>query len=162
MDKKLKDLIEDQINKELWSAYIYYDMAEFYRARGLDGFHHYFEKQAHEEYEHAEKFAEYLQDLGVAFEMKPIAAPGYKYHDFRDPLVTQLEHEKLVTSLIEKIYAESVALKDYKTTAFLTWYINEQFEEEKIAKDLLDKFDLFAKDDKAMLYKLDKELGERK
>lgn len=160
MDKKLQTLIEDQINKELWSAYIYFDMAEYYRAKSLDGFHKWFEAQAKEEFEHAEKFAEFLQDLEVPFRLKAIAEPGKEYKDIREPLVYQCEHEALVTSLINNIHKVAVELGDSKVTNFIQWFIAEQMEEEKTAKELLSKYDLFGKDGGLGLYELDKELGK--
>lgn len=159
MDKKLVDLLEDQINKELWSAYLYYDIAEYYQAKSLDGYHKHFEAQAKEEIEHAEKIAEFLHDRDIPFSMKAIAAPSEKFNDLREPLVFQLEHEKLVTSLIHNIYNEAVKLNDLAVKNFMEWFISEQVEEEKHSKEMIDKFDLYGKDGSG-LYHLNKELSK--
>ena len=157
MDKQLHDLIEDQINKELWSAYISLDMAEYYQAKGLHGLHAWFEKQAKEEVEHAEKFMEFLHDRDESFSLKPIAAPGKVYKDLREPLVYQIEHEKLVTSLILAIYNKAKEVGDVLVEHFMSWYVNEQLEEESHSKELLDQYDLFAKDGGLGLREFDKD-----
>ena len=162
MNKKLLALIEDQINKELWSAYIYYDMAEFYRSKGLDGFHKWFENQAREEVEHAEKFMEFLHDRDEEFALKSIEAPNQKYKDLREPLVYQVEHEKLVTSLILNIYKCAKEVGDISAEVFMHWYVNEQMEEESHSKDLLDRYDMYGKDGGLGLHQIDKEIGKDK
>ena len=156
MTNDLKKLIENQINKELYSAYLYFDIAEYYRSRGLDGLHEHFEEQAREEIEHAEKFAEYLHDMEVEFSLLPIDAPKNSFKTLRDPLVLQLEHEKYVTSLILDIKKQAEKDKDFKCSNFIEWYISEQMEEEKHSKDMLDLYDLIAKDGGLGLYTFDK------
>lgn len=158
MNKELTELIENQINKELWSAYLYLDVAEYYRSKGFDGLHKYFEAQAKEEVEHAEKFMEFLHDEDISFELKLIEGPKNHFKDLREPLVFQIEHEKVVTSLIYKIYDKAVEVKDHRVSEFLRWYINEQTEEEKTAKDLLDRYDLLSTSGGIGLLKFDKSL----
>lgn len=162
MDKKLYDLIINQINKELYSAYAYYAVAEFYREKGLNGFHSWFEKQAHEELEHAERFSEYLQDNGEKVTFKAIDALDEQFSDLRAPLLFQIKHEAYVTSLINAIYQRASEINDYAASNFLDWFIAEQMEEEKHSRELLIQYDLFAKDGGAGLFKLDHELSERK
>ena len=161
MEKRLQELLEDQANKELWSAYLYLDIAEFYRAKGFDGLHSWFEHQAQEEIEHAEKFMEFLHDSDVPFRLKPIDAPVEKFDDLKAPLLFQLKHEKLVTSLIMNIYEEALKEHDHMVTRFLDWFIDEQFEEEKHSKELIDRYELLC-DSGLGLAKFDKELKERK
>ena len=160
MDKQLRDLIEDQINKELWSAYIYYDMAEFYQSKSLHGHHTWFEKQAKEEVEHAEKFMEFLHDREQSFALKPIAAPGKVYKNLREPLEYQVEHEQLVTSLILAIYNKAKEVGDPLVEHFIGWYDNEHLDEESHSKELLDQYDMFAKDGGLGLYQFDKNCGK--
>jgi len=161
MEKKLIDLIEDQINKELASAYIYYDIARYYKANSLNGFYSWFEKQTKEEVEHAEKFMNYLHDLGIEFKMKAIEAPNKEFKSFRDPLVLQVEHEAYVTSLIHNLFKEARKADDIALLHFLTWYVDEQVEEEANAAELLAKYDMFAKDGGIGLYEMDKDMGKR-
>ena len=163
MTPALKILIEDQINKELYSAYLYFDIAEYYRAKGLKGFHVWFEQQAREEIEHAERFAEYLHDLSVPFVLKPIEAPSNDFQSIREPLVLQIKHEKYVTSLIHAIVRQAEKDGDIGTVDFLSWYVAEQREEEEKATALLTRYDVFADGDKVGLYHMDKDLlTERK
>lgn len=158
MQEKLVELIQKQINWELYSAYAYYAVAEFYRSRGLDGFHAYFEEHAKEEIEHAEKFSEYLQDNGIAVVLGDIKALDMKFESLRDPLVFFVEHEKEVTALINAIYREARSQDNLDAMNFLQWYISEQREEEKTANDLLSKYDLFVNNDPLALYHLEKDL----
>lgn len=160
MKDKLIKLIQSQINWELYSAYAYYAVAEFYRSKGLPGFHSYFEKQAKEEIEHAEKLSEYLQDHDVAIELADIKALKEKFVSLRDPLVFFVNHEKEVTALIHALYREARAEDDLEAMEFLSWYVKEQGEEEKSSSDLLQKFDLFASNGGLGLYELDKELAK--
>ena len=160
MDKKVKDLINDQINKELYSAYLYLDMANYYDDKGLSGFANWYEKQAKEEEEHAMKFYAYLHDNNEKVKLLPIDAPKTSYKTIKAPLDAALKHEKYVTSLIHAIYQAADAAQDCRTKNFLAWFIEEQGEEEKNAQELVDKMELFG-DDKQALYLLDKDLGAR-
>lgn len=161
ISKKLAALINEQINAELYSAYLYQDIANYYYAEKLIGFSKWFDKQAEEELEHAKKFIEYLRENGHAVVLKDVKAPKNAFKTIRDGLALQLTHEEAVTALIYKIMDQAVEDKDYRSQNFLKWYVDEQTEEEAHSHELLEKFDLYGSD-VAILYKLDKELGERK
>ena len=161
MDKKVYELLNDQINKEMYSAYLYLDMANFYTDRNLDGFAHWFEVQAAEEMEHGMKIYRYLHDNDQKVVLEAIAKPDKTYTELDDPLKAAYEHEQYVTSLIHAIYAASVEAKDYRTMQFMDWFIAEQCEEEKDAKGLVDKYQLFAKEGGFGLYHLDSEMKSR-
>ncbi len=160
IDKKIAELINEQVNKELYSAYLYLDFANYYESEGLDGFAHWYQVQAQEERDHAMMMRRYLIDNGVRVTFDAIVKPDKvaKKHD--DPLAFGYEHEQYVTSLINNIYAEAFKLHDFKTMQFLDWFIKEQGEEEKNAEDMLRKFELFGHDAKG-LYALNQELGAR-
>ena len=160
MDKKVRDLLNDQITKELYSAYLYLDIANYYADKGLDGFAHYYEVQAKEEEEHALKFYAYLHDNNEKVKLGTIDAPNTAFKSLKAPLSAALKHEIYVTELINKIYEAADKAKDYRTKNFLGWFIEEQCEEEKNAQEIVDKMDLFG-DDKQALYLLDKELNNR-
>lgn len=160
LDKKIAKLINEQINKELYSAYLYLDFADFYADQGLDGFANWYEVQAREESDHALMMRRYLIDNGISIVLDAIAKPDKKLENIVDPLKAGLEHERYVTSLINNIYGEAFAIKDFKTMQFLDWFVKEQGEEEKNAEDLLKKAELFGKDAKG-LYALNQELGAR-
>lgn len=160
MNEKLTKMLQAQINWELYSAYAYYAVSEFYRRKGLKGFHVFFSKQAQEEMEHAEKLSEYLADHDSRVLFSDIKALRKDFTELRDPLVFFVEHEKEVTSLIHALYREAREEDDLEAMEFLRWYVNEQTEEEKTSKELLEKFDLFVKDNSLALYQLDKELAK--
>lgn len=160
MDHKVSQLLNEQINKEFYSAYLYLDMANFYAARGLDGFANWFEVQAREEQDHAMLFYRYLQNNSEAVTLEAIARPDKAFETLADPLDAALEHEKYVTSLINTIYAAAQEARDFRTTQFLDWFIKEQGEEEKNASDLITKMALFGSDAKG-LYMLNSELAAR-
>ena len=160
MDKKVSELLNDQINKEFYSAYLYLDMANFYASKGLDGFANWYEIQAKEEQDHAMLFYQYMHNNSEAVTLDAIAKPDKVYTELIDPLKAALEHEKYVTSLINAIYAAAQAADDFRTVQFLDWVVKEQGEEEKNSADLITKMELFGSDPKG-LYMLNSELGGR-
>ena len=104
MDKKVAMLINEQINKEFYSAYLYLDFANYYASVGLDGFENWYRIQAQEERDHAMLFYQYLQNNGEKVTLEAIAKPNHVLENHMDPLVAGLEHEQYVTSLINNIY----------------------------------------------------------
>lgn len=160
MDKKVSELLNDQINKELYSAYLYLDMANFYASKGLDGFANWYEIQAKEEQDHAMLIYKYLHNNSQTVTLGAIAKPDKEYKELMDPLKAAYEHEQYVTSLINAIYAAAQAVNDYRTVQFLDWFVKEQGEEEKNSSDLITKMELFGGDAKG-LYMLNSELAGR-
>ena len=160
MDKKVSALINDQINKELYSAYLYLDFANYYGSVGLDGFENWYRIQAQEERDHAMLFYQYLQNNGEKVTLEAIAKPDKVLDSHMAPLKAGLEHEQYVTSLINTIYEAAFEVKDFRTMQLLDWFVKEQGEEENNADNLVKKFELFGDDPKS-LYMLDSELGAR-
>ena len=160
MDQKVAYLLNDQINKEFYSAYLYLDMANFYTRKGLDGFANWYEIQAKEEQDHAMLMYQYLHNNDVEVTLEAIAKPDKVFSTLMDPLKVGLEHEKYVTSLINNIYSAAVAVNDFRTTQFLDWFIKEQGEEEKNSTDLITQMELFG-DDARSLYMLNSEPAGR-
>lgn len=160
MERKVAELLNDQINKELYSAYLYLDMANFYEDKGLDGFANWYKIQAQEERDHAMLFYQYMHNNDEKVTLEAIAKPDKEFNDLIDPLKAGLEHEKYVTSLINAIYAEASKVNDYRTTQFLDWFIKEQGEEEKNATDQITKMELYGSDSRG-LYLLNSELAAR-
>ena len=160
MDKKVYELLNDQINKELYSAYLYLSFADYYTDEGLDGYANWYEIQAQEERDHALIFRKYLQENGMKVKLLAIDQPDKEFSSYIEPLEAGLEHEKYVTSLINDIYAAAVEVNDYRTQKFLGWFIDEQLEEEDTASDMLTKMKLFG-DDSRSLYELNQEYASR-
>ena len=160
LNKEVAKLLNDQINKEFYSAYLYLDIANYYADQTLEGFENWFFVQTQEERDHALLFRKYLLNNGETVSFSSIDAPSHKYSDFRDPLVAAFEHEQFITSSINAIYEEAYKNRDFRTMQFLDWFTKEQGEEEKNADDNIKKFDLFGNDSKG-LYMLDSELKAR-
>ena len=160
LNQKIVNLLNDQINKELYSAYLYLDFANYYADEGLDGFAHWYEVQAQEERDHAFMIRRYLINNGVKVEFQAVSKPDKVFENHLAPLEAGYEHEQYVTSLITAIYHEAFEQKDYKTMQFLDWFIKEQGEEETNADDMVKKMKLFGNDAKG-LYALNQELAAR-
>ena len=160
MDQKVAKLINEQINKEFYSAYLYLDFANYYAAVGLDGFENWYRVQAQEERDHAMLFYQYLQNNGEKVTFEAIAKPDHVLTDNMAPLKAGLEHEQYVTSLINDIYAAAFEVRDFRTMQLLDWFVNEQGEEEKNAADMITKREMFGTDAKG-LYMLNSEMGAR-
>lgn len=160
MEAKIYDLINDQINKELYSAYLYLSIADFYKDAGLDGYANFYFIQAQEERDHALIFRKYLLENDYMPVLKAIDAPDKEFHDFLEPLKAAYAHEQYVTNLINNIYKEALAENDYRACKFLEWFIDEQMEEEDTARDMITKMELFG-ENRHSLYELDAALQER-
>ncbi len=160
LNKEIAKLLNEQINKEFFSAYLYLDMANYYADKNLSGFENWFFVQSQEERDHALLFRKYLLNNSEPIEFFEISAPGLEYTDFKMPLVKALEHEQEVTASINNIYAHAYKINDFRTMQFLDWFIKEQGEEEKNADENIKKFELFGGDPKS-LYMLDNELKAR-
>lgn len=160
LNQEITKLLNEQINKEFYSAYLYMDMANYYAEKNLNGFENWFFVQTQEERDHALLFRQYILNNGEAVVLAEIAAPKEKYGNFREPLVKAFEHEQYVTASINNIYEAAYKIKDFRTMQFLDWFIKEQGEEEKNADDNIKRYDLFAGDPKG-LFMVDSEMKAR-
>ena len=160
MDKKVHELLNEQINKEFYSAYLYLDFSNYFKRRGLDGFANWYMIQAQEERDHAMLFYQYLQNENQIVTLDAIAKPDKDLSSDMEVLKLGLEHEKYVTSLINEIYAAAYDVKDFRTMQFLDWFVKEQGEEETNANDMITKMELFGSDPRS-LYMLNSELAAR-
>ena len=160
LDKKVVELLNQQINKEFYSAYLYLDFSSFYKDKGLDGFANWYQVQAQEERDHAMLFYQYLHNNNVRPVLEVVDKPSVPMENLKDPLEAGLRHEEYVTGLIHNIYAAAQEVRDFRTTQFLDWFVKEQGEEETNANDLITKMELFGSDPKS-LYMLDNELKAR-
>ena len=160
LDKKVKELINQQINKEFYSAYLYLDFSNYFEAKGLDGFANWYKVQAQEERDHAMLFYQYLHNNNESVTLDAIAKPDVVLDSDMTVLKAGLKHELYVTSLINDIYAAAYEVKDFRTMQLLDWFVKEQGEEETNANDLISKMELFGFDPKS-LYMLNGELATR-
>ena len=160
MDKKVAKLLNEQINKELYSAYLYLDFSNYFERRGLSGFANWYYVQTQEERDHAMLMYRFLLNNDETVTFEQIAKPTHDCKTDLDILKAGLAHEKFITASIDAIYADAYTQKDFRTMQFLDWFVKEQGEEEKNALDMITKYELFGSDAKG-LYMLDKELQAR-
>ena len=160
LDGKVAQLLNTQINKEFYSAYLYLYFSNFYDDKGLDGFANWYKVQAQEERDHAMLMMQYLQNNDMDVTLEAIDKPAADLSELIDPLKAGLTHERYVTQLIHTIYGAASEVKDFRTMQFLDWFVKEQGEEETNASDLVKKMELFGSDSRS-LYLLDQELAAR-
>lgn len=160
MNAKVHELLNQQINKELYSAYLYLEFSNYFEDAGLNGFANWYMIQAQEERDHAMLFYRYLQNNNVKVTLEAIDKPDKVFSCHMDVLKAGLEHEEYVTSLINDIYAAAYEARDFRSMQFLDWFVKEQGEEETNANDLITKMELFGSDPKS-LYMLNSELAAR-
>ena len=160
LDSKVVALLNQQVNKEFYSAYLYLDFSNYYYDKELNGFGNWYRIQAQEERDHAMLFLQYLQNNGEKVTLEAIAKPDVALTDNRAVLEAGLRHEQYVTSLIHAIYEAAYQVKDFRTMQFLDWFVKEQGEEEKNADGLIKKYELYGSDPRS-LYMLDNEMAAR-
>ena len=160
LTEKVSQLLNDQVNKEFYSAYLYLCFSNYYVEQGLSGFANWYKVQAQEERDHAMLMLQYLQNNDVPVVLEAIAKPEAALKTNMDPLQAGLAHEQYVTSLIHALYEAAYEARDFRTMQFLDWFVKEQGEEETNAADLIKKMELFGSDPKG-LYMLDQELAAR-
>ena len=142
INQELVDAINDQLNFELYSAFIYLSMGTWFEEHNLTGFAHWMEVQYQEEFNHAMRFYRHLTERGARVLMKQIDAPKTEWKSAHEIYADAYNHEKIVTERIYKIGDIADRLGDKSTQAMLIWFYNEQTEEEKNTMELRDKLKL--------------------
>jgi ferritin len=158
--KVMQDAINEQINKEFFSSYLYLSMAAYFEDKNLMGFGHWMRLQADEEREHAMKFYDFLMDAGGRVYLKGIEAPATDWKSNLQVAEEVAAHEAKVTASIHALYELAVKEKDYPAQVMLQWFITEQMEEEKNAAELVAKLRLIEERGTAVLM-LDHRLSKR-
>lgn len=160
LNPRIQDALNEQINAELYSAYLYLSMAHYFEAEGLPGFSNWFKIQFKEEQDHATIFMNYVNSRDGKVLLAPIAAVDTEWASPLAAFEATLAHEKKVTALINDLYAVAVEEKDYATQNMLKWFIDEQVEEEQNARGYIDALKKIG-DNGYGLYMFDKELAAR-
>jgi ferritin len=160
LSKTLQDAVNEQIKNELYSAYLYLSMSAWAEANSLPGFAHWMRGQAREETEHAMKFFDFIYDRGGRVTLQGLDQPPAEFKSPMSMFEQTLEHEKLVTGMINNLYKLAVQDNDYASQAFLQWYVTEQVEEEKNATQIIDMLKMGGDKGSALLI-LDRQLGKR-
>lgn len=158
--KAMQDAINEQINKELYSSYLYLSMQAYFEDKNLPGFAKWMHMQEGEERAHAMKLYEFLVDRGGRVALKAIAAPET---DWKSPLELFKQvaaHEAAVTASIHSLYETALKEKDYAAQAMLQWFITEQVEEEKNAAEIVAQLEMVEARGTAIMM-LDHRLGKR-
>jgi ferritin len=160
LNQKIQDAINDQINAELYSAYLYYSMAAHFESISLKGFAHWMRVQALEEMSHVHKFFSYVHDRGGRVLLKPIEAPPSDWASPLEVFEQTYSHEVKVTGLINKLMDAALAESDHASCNFLQWFVGEQVEEEASADEAVQKLKLVSKTEGG-LFLLDQEMDKR-
>jgi ferritin len=160
LKKEIFEAINQQINRELYSAYLYMSMGTYVESLGLKGFANWMQVQAKEEFTHAEKFHHHVSERGEQVILKDIEAPPSKWKNPLEMFTAVYEHEKVVTGLINALVKLAREEDDYATEAMLQWFVSEQVEEEASAQEVMDKLAMIG-DSKSELFTMDIELAKR-
>lgn len=160
MKSLISDMLSRQVNKELFSAYLYLEFHNILEDRGLTGFAHWFMIQVQEERDHGMLFYEYLHHNNQKVDLQAIEKPETTVSTVMEILQASLAHEEFITASINDIYEVALREKDYRTKEFLDWFVKEQGEEESNFNLLIDKVRLLGEDNKG-IYMLDQELASR-
>lgn len=160
ISQRMQEAINEQINKEFYSSYLYLSMAAYFEDRNLPGFAHWLRLQAEEEREHAMKFYNHLIDRGGRVHLKAIDAPPTEWASPLEAFREVQQHEAKVTASIYALYELALAEKDYPAQTLLHWFVDEQVEEEKNAAEIVQHLELIKESGSALLM-LDHRLGKR-
>jgi len=160
LNPKIEKALNEQLNKEFFSSYLYLSMSAYYSTLSLDGFANWMRVQYDEEFFHAMKFYAYIIERGGKVVLETITKPQTDWEGVIDVFEATLEHERFVTSSINNLASLAVEEKDHATINFLNWFVNEQVEEEATAENILNKLKLIGEDGNGV-YMMDKELATR-
>jgi ferritin len=160
LTEKMQAALNDQLNAELYSSYLYLSMNAYFKSVNLDGFANWMYYQAQEELEHAMKFYDFIIQRGGKVQLLQIAAPPTEWDSPLAVFVATLEHEQKVTGLINNLVDIAHEERDHATNIFLQWFVSEQVEEEESVGGVLEQLKLMG-DAKGGLFMIDRELAKR-
>ncbi|GAB6060902.1 ferritin [Desulfonatronum parangueonense] len=160
LTRKIEDALNDQVNAELYSSYLYLAMSAHFSEQNLEGFAHWMNMQAQEELAHAMKFYAFINERGGRITLKAIEAPPVSWESPQSVFEAVLEHEQKVTSLINNLVDLAISEKDHATNIFLQWFVTEQVEEEASVNSVLQKLKLMG-ENSGGLFMIDQELSTR-
>lgn len=158
--KKMETALNNQIQEEMYSFYLYLAMAEYGAAEGLPGLHHWMRNQAMEELNHSVRFMNYIAEKGGKSELKALQTPPKSWKSAKNVYEDALKHEGHITTCINELMDLALSLKDHATVNFLNWFVAEQVEEEATAKAVIDMINLTGSAPGGM-FMVDRELATR-
>ncbi|MDA3860627.1 MAG: ferritin [Melioribacteraceae bacterium] len=160
ISKVMEEALNKQLNRELFSSYLYLSMATFFDSNSFVGMAQWMKLQAEEEHIHSMKFFDFIQKIGGRVILEQIDKPQLDWDSAQQAFEDALAHEEYITKHINELTDLAIAERDHSTKTFLQWYVDEQVEEEATANEIVQKFKLIG-DSKSGLYMLDRELGAR-
>ncbi|MBL5982319.1 ferritin [Petrotoga sp. 8T1HF07.NaAc.6.1] len=160
LEDKMLNALNEQINKEIFSAYLYYSMAAYFDSMNLEGFANWMKVQAKEELTHAQKLYDYIYDKGGIVELDNIDKPKKEWGSPLEAFKDAYDHELSVTQSIDKLVDLAKELNDHATQNFLQWFVNEQVEEEANTKKIVDTLQMIG-ESKTALFMFNGQLGSR-
>ena len=160
LSERMVEALNKQVNREIYSAYLYLSMASYSTFRGLKGFANWFMVQYQEEMTHAMRFYDHVNDQGRQVRLMAVAEPPTEFGSPLEMFEKVLEHEKFVTKCINDLVNLSIEEKDHATKIFLQWFVTEQIEEEANDNDIIAKLKLVGREGNG-LFMIDKELATR-
>jgi ferritin len=160
LNKRVEAAMNDQLQKELQSAYVYLGMSAYCESQSLPGFAQWLRSQFDEEQQHAFRFYNFIIDRGGKVDLQQLDAPPTSYKSVQNVFETALEHEKAVTAAINELYDLVAGEKDFASQAWLDWFATEQVEEEKMVGQIVDDLRRVGTDGNG-LYILDRAMGQR-
>lgn len=160
LSSKMENALNEQINAEIWSGYLYLSMSLCAARHGLPGLSHWMHIQSHEELAHARRLQLYLLSQDAMVELRSIATVPVEWDDTQEILRVALMHEQEVTSMINERMTLAIDEHDFATMIQLQWFVNEQIEEEQQLRDLLATLDM-VEESPCALYQIDQQLLQR-
>jgi ferritin len=160
ISKKMEKALNDQVNAELYSAYLYLSMEAYFHSLNMSGFANWMRVQTQEEVAHAMKIYGFINERSGRVTLKAIEGPQTKWDSPSAVFKAIYEHEQKVTGLINNLVDLAIKEKDHATNAFLQWFVNEQVEEEASADAIIQQLKMM-KDAPGGIFMLDRELGQR-
>ena len=160
ISEQINDILNEQINKEFYSGYLYLSMSANMKELGLNGFASWMKHQAKEEVEHGLKIFDYLIDCNSFVTLKQIKMPQFEFKGVLSVFTTIYEHEKCITGAIMSVAKQAEEECDRTTLNFVDWFIEEQIQEEETVKNIIKRLELFG-EDKVALFLMDQELSRR-
>ncbi len=158
--KKMVDALNEQVNAEMYSAYLYLSMESYFKSLNLNGFANWMRVQTQEEMMHAMKIYDFINERDGRVTLKPIEGPPTNWESPLAVFEAVYAHEQKVTGLINKLVDLAIEEKDHATNTFLQWFVNEQVEEESSADEKVQQLKMMEKAPGGM-FMLDRELGQR-
>jgi len=160
LNAKIQEAFDEQLNKELFSSYLYLSMAAYFESQSFVGMAQWMRAQAEEENMHAMKFYDFIHERNGRVTLSEIAAPKTEWQGPLDAFEEALKHEQMITAAIDGLTDLALAEKDHAAHSFLQWFVNEQVEEEANVQAIIDKLHLVG-DNGVALFMIDQELGQR-